>query len=206
MYARRAPYSSDVPTWMIEYLTYSVVRHCSLAHHTHTHTHTHTLYSLQLVSSDDDDTEFPVFNIKADPDADLVPPTARITRSNKHASSKSPLPEDLAPGGKPGKNSRPSSPQEWYDDILTADCEKSAGVSGKLIFLLDLLQEAGKLKEKVLVFTQSILTLDLIEEVLSRPENGEWTPGLDYYRLDGSTRSEMRTHQMSDFNEVDNEQ
>ena len=79
-------------------------------------------------------------------------------------------------------------------------------MSGKLLFLLELLQEVGKLKEKVLVFTQSLLTLDLIEEVLSWPENGKWTPGLDYYRLDGSTRSEMHTHQMSDFNEVDNEQ
>ena len=56
------------------------------------------------------------------------------------------------------------------------------------------------------MFTQSLLTLDLIEDVLSRPENGDWTPGLDYYRLDGSTRSEMRTHQMTDFNEVENEQ
>ena len=78
-------------------------------------------------------------------------------------------------------------------------------MSGKFLFLLELLQEAEKLREKVLVFTQSLLTLDLIEELLSRPENGEWTPGLDYYRLDGSTRSEMRTHQMSDFNEQDNE-
>ena len=79
-------------------------------------------------------------------------------------------------------------------------------MSGKMLFLLELLEEADKLKEKVLVFTQSLLTLDLIEDVLSRPENGDWTPGLDYYRLDGSTRSEMRTHQMTDFNEVENEQ
>ena len=149
--------------------------------------------------------EFPEFSIKPDPDA----PTP-ATKSNKRPPSKSPLPENLAPGENPGKSSRPSSrsssPQEWYSNILTADCEGSVAVSGKLIFLLELLQEASKLKEKVLVFTQSLLTLDLIEDVLSRPENGEWTPGLDYYRLDGSTRSEMRTHQMSDFNEVDNEQ
>lgn len=89
---------------------------------------------------------------------------------------------------------------------MTPDCEASAAVSGKIQFLLELLEETGKLKEKVLVFTQSLLTLDLIEEVLGGPENGEWTPGLDYYRLDGSTRSEMRTHQMADFNEIDNEQ
>ena len=148
---------------------------------------------------------FPDISIKPDPDAPQ--PFTQTTPTDKPAARKSPLSELLAPvGARGGKNSRSSSPQEWYGDILTPECEGSAGVSGKLLFLLELLQEAGKLKEKVLVFTQSILTLNLIEEVLSRPENGDWTPGLDYYRLDGSTRSEMRAHQMSDFNEVANEQ
>jgi transcriptional regulator ATRX len=156
-----------------------------------------------LDSSDEDEIEFPLFSIKPDPDA---PPTTYVTRSKKNASSKSPQPEYLAPGGKTGKHSRPSTPQTWYDDILTAECDGNIEMSGKMLFLLELLEEADKLKEKVLVFTQSLLTLDLIEDVLSRPENGDWTPGLDYYRLDGSTRSEMRTHQMTDFNEVENEQ
>ena len=152
------------------------------------------------MGSSDEEVEFPAFDVKVD--AELIPPSTRMTRSNKITST-----ENSAPGGlKSEKTSRASSPQEWYDGILTQDCEGKAESSGKVIFLLELLKEAGKLKEKVLVFTQSLLTLDLIEDVLGRSENGEWTPGLDYYRLDGSTRSEMRTHQMSDFNEVDNEQ
>ena len=157
-------------------------------------------------SSDEDDFKLPDFSIK--PELDITPPTAQITGSNEKAPSKSPRPEPLAAAGERSTNNsrRSVSPREWYDQILTPDCECTAEMSGKLLFLLELLQEVGKLKEKVLVFTQSLLTLDLIEEVLSWPENGEWTPGLDYYRLDGSTRSEMRTHQMSDFNEVENEQ
>lgn len=146
-------------------------------------------------------TEFPSFLTPSNP-AIHVPPSTRVTRSN---ADKFPQPEILAAGIKQEKNSRASSPQEWYDDVLTPDCEGKSDISGKVLFLLELLEEASKLKEKVLVFTQSLLTLDLIEDVLSRPDNGEWTPGLDYYRLDGSTRSEMRTYQMSDFNEVDNE-
>lgn len=153
-------------------------------------------------SDEDDEIIFPEISLKPDPDA--VPTTTRVTRSNKPPAGVSPQPEILE--GLGARSSSRLTSHEWYGDILTPDCEASAGVSGKLLFLLELLQEAGKLKEKVLVFTQSILTLDLIEEVLGRPENGEWTPGLDYYRLDGSTRSEMRAHQMSDFNEVDNEQ
>ena len=69
---------------------------------------------------------------------------------------------------------------------------------------MELLKEAEKLKEKVLVFSQSLLTLDLIEEFLSKEENGDWTPALDYYRLDGSTRAEMRMNNMTEFNKLKN--
>ena len=166
--------------------------------------HSPCVYIIQLDSSDEDDLAFPAVSLKPDPDA--PPPPKRITRSTN------PLPTDgecdtIAPpilSNKPIRRS--SSPPQWYDDLLTSDVEASVSVSGKIKFLLQLLEETGKLKEKVLVFTQSLLTLDLIEDVLGRPENGEWTPGLDYYRLDGSTRSEMRTHQIGHFNEFDNEQ
>ena len=77
-------------------------------------------------------------------------------------------------------------------------------MSGKLLFLVELLKEAEKLKEKVLVFSQSLLTLDLIEEFLGKEENGDWTPALDYYRLDGSTRAEMRMNNMTEFNKLKN--
>lgn len=163
-------------------------------------------YVPQLDSSDNEG-EFPAFKLKPDPDPPAVPDstTGMESKPAKVTPRSSPQ-RNLATGETRGSSSREPSPQEWYDDVLTSDCETRADVSGKFLFLLELLQEAGKLKEKVLVFTQSLLTLDLIEELLSRTENGEWTPGLDYYRLDGSTRSEMRTHQMSDFNEQDNEQ
>lgn len=104
-----------------------------------------------------------------------------------------------------GSPSLLSSPQAWYNDILTDDCEGKIELGGKLLFLLELLKEAEKLKEKVLVFTQSLLTLNLIEDFLGRPEYGEWTPGLDYYRLDGSIRPDMRTYRMGEFNDKNND-
>ena len=54
------------------------------------------------------------------------------------------------------------------------------------------------------MFSQSLLMLNLIEEFLSKEENGGWTPALDYYRLDGSTRAEMRTNKMTEFNKRNN--
>lgn len=65
---------------------------------------------------------------------------------------------------------------------------------------MELLKEAEIRTEKVLVFSQSLLTLNLIENFLNKPEYGGWTPGLDYYRLDGSTKAEMRQSHITEFN------
>lgn len=90
----------------------------------------------------------------------------------------------------------------WFKKVL-ANLENRLDFSGKLVFLVELLKETEKLGEKVLVFSQSLTLLDLIEEFLNRPEYGEWTPGLDYYRLDGSTRPDMRMSFMDQFNGAD---
>ncbi len=78
-------------------------------------------------------------------------------------------------------------------------------MSGKLLFLFKLLEQTKQLKEKVLVFSQNLLTLDLIEEFLSKPKYGDWIPALDYYRLDGSTSAEIRTANMTEFNKSGND-
>ncbi len=53
--------------------------------------------------------------------------------------------------------------------------------------LWKLLQEADIQNEKVLVFSQSLNMLDVIEAVLKKnPVNNRcWIAGRDYYRLDG---------------------
>lgn len=83
--------------------------------------------------------------------------------------------------------------------------EDQADLSGKLVFLFELLEQTRQLKEKVLVFSQSLLTLDIIEEFLSKPQYGDWVPALDYYRLDGSTKADIRTANMSEFNKCGND-
>lgn len=93
---------------------------------------------------------------------------------------------------------------EWYGNIFTDDMETNIELSGKLVFLFDLLKETHHLDEKVLVFSQSLLTLDLIETFLQLPEYGDWCRGLHYLRIDGSTSAECRSYCVDTFNSVEN--
>lgn len=60
--------------------------------------------------------------------------------------------------------------------------------------LWKLLHEADTQNEKVLVFSQSLTMLDVIETVLKKNPVGSqsWKAGHDYYRLDGSKSSKQR--------------
>lgn len=78
-------------------------------------------------------------------------------------------------------------------------------MSGKLVFLFELLEQTKPLKEKILVFSQSLLTLDLIEEFLSQPERGDYIRAVDYCRLDGSSGADSRTANMLEFNKTGND-
>lgn len=93
---------------------------------------------------------------------------------------------------------------QWYGSIFTDDMETDLELSGKLVFLFKLLEETHRLDEKVLVFSQSLLTLDLIETFLQSPERGDWCKGLDYLRIDGSTSAGCRSYCVDTFNSVDN--
>ena len=66
--------------------------------------------------------------------------------------------------------------------------------------------ETEKAREKVLLFSQSILLLNFIEEIIQKPETGfgEMIEGVHYYRLDGSTKQGDRADFMSQFNKANN--
>jgi transcriptional regulator ATRX len=94
----------------------------------------------------------------------------------------------------------------WYSDLVVDECKDQVELSGKLLFLLELLEQTEQMNEKVLVFSQSLLTLDLIELFLSKPECGNWEAGVTYCRLDGSTSTNSRAANMSEFNKSDNDE
>ena len=98
--------------------------------------------------------------------------------------------------------------KEWYDEFLQEEDEYNVELSGKLVLLMEILADAEAVGDKVLVFSQSLVTLDLIEKVLGGGEIGgdreNWCRGCDYFRMDGSTSAALRQRWADSFNDKDN--
>uniref|UniRef100_A0A672YBB3 RAD54 like 2 n=1 Tax=Sphaeramia orbicularis TaxID=375764 RepID=A0A672YBB3_9TELE len=104
---------------------------------------------------------------------------------------------------------------EWAKDIMfnyqTGVLENSA----KMVLLFHLIDESVRRRDKILVFSQSLSTLTVIEDFLSkRPmptdittsdtQNPNWVRNLNYYRLDGSTSASERERLINQFNDPEN--
>uniref|UniRef100_A0A672KZ48 DNA helicase n=1 Tax=Sinocyclocheilus grahami TaxID=75366 RepID=A0A672KZ48_SINGR len=115
-------------------------------------------------------------------------------------------------------NSGPGSPSpDWYKEFVTETDSEVLEHSGKIVLLFEILRMAEELEEKVLVFSQSLISLDLIEDFLElagrakeegklSPYKGEgkWFRNIDYYRLDGSTSAMTRKKWAEEFNDTSN--
>ncbi|XP_073918736.1 transcriptional regulator ATRX isoform X2 [Castor canadensis] len=116
--------------------------------------------------------------------------------------------------------SNPSSPApDWYKDFVTDADAEILEHSGKMVLLFEILRMAEEIGDKVLVFSQSLISLDLIEDFLelaSREKTedkdkpliykgeGKWLRNIDYYRLDGSTTAQSRKKWAEEFNDETN--
>ncbi|XP_065058762.1 transcriptional regulator ATRX homolog [Rhopilema esculentum] len=98
--------------------------------------------------------------------------------------------------------------REWYDDFIDEGDDTNVELSGKLVLLLEILADAEIVGDKLLVFSQSLVSLDLIERALGGGKIGgnemSWCKGVDYFRLDGSTPAKTRQRFSEIFNDVDN--
>uniref|UniRef100_A0A8C2BGG3 DNA helicase n=1 Tax=Cyprinus carpio TaxID=7962 RepID=A0A8C2BGG3_CYPCA len=104
-------------------------------------------------------------------------------------------------------NSGPGSPSpDWYKEFVTEADSEILEHSGKMVLLFEILRMAEELEEKVLVFSQSLISLDLIEDFLELAEKkcGKWFRNIDYYRLDGSTNAVTRKKWAEEFNDTSN--
>uniref|UniRef100_A0A096LWP9 DNA helicase n=1 Tax=Poecilia formosa TaxID=48698 RepID=A0A096LWP9_POEFO len=116
-------------------------------------------------------------------------------------------------------NSTPGSPcsADWYKEFVTEADSEILEHSGKMMLLFEILRMAEETEDKVLVFSQSLISLDLIEDFLElscRTEEdeklspykgeGKWFRNIDYYRLDGSTNAPTRKKWAEDFNDTSN--
>ncbi|XP_050984110.1 transcriptional regulator ATRX [Labeo rohita] len=115
-------------------------------------------------------------------------------------------------------NSGPGSPSpDWYKEFVTEPDSEVLEHSGKMVLLFEILRMAEEVEDKVLVFSQSLISLDLIEDFLElagrakeegklSPYKGEgkWFRNIDYYRLDGSTNATTRKKWAEEFNDTSN--
>ncbi|XP_077465495.1 transcriptional regulator ATRX-like isoform X1 [Stigmatopora argus] len=114
--------------------------------------------------------------------------------------------------------SAPGSPTvDWHKEFVSETDAEILEHSGKITILFEILRMAEEAQDKVLVFSQSLISLDLIEDFLQlscRAEDdekvspykgdGKWYRNIDYYRLDGSTNATTRKKWAEEFNDPSN--
>ncbi|XP_075976623.1 ATRX chromatin remodeler XNP isoform X3 [Anticarsia gemmatalis] len=111
------------------------------------------------------------------------------------------------------------NPTEWWIKLVEEAELDDMRNSHKLVLLFDILRQCETIGDKLLVFSQSLYSLDLIEHFLGKVDEatqegrideklgghvGSWSPGVDYFRLDGSTSCENRSIWCKNFNREDN--
>lgn len=85
---------------------------------------------------------------------------------------------------------------EWWQNCCTNDELNRSEASNKMELLFSILKECESSNEKVLVFSHSLATLDIIEHFL---EKKEMLRNRYYFRMDGNTKSEKRKDDLSSF-------
>ncbi|XP_019725253.1 transcriptional regulator ATRX isoform X5 [Hippocampus comes] len=139
--------------------------------------------------------------------------TSSRGRNGEGRNRAEPVEEQAQPSG-----SAPGSPTaDWHKEFVTEADAEIMEHSGKITVLFEILRMAEEVEDKVLVFSQSLISLDLIEDFLElscraadedkiSPYKGEgkWFRNIDYYRLDGSTNATTRKKWAEEFNDPNN--
>ncbi|XP_031424233.1 helicase ARIP4 isoform X3 [Clupea harengus] len=105
---------------------------------------------------------------------------------------------------------------EWAKDIMSNYQPGILENSAKMVLLFHLIDESVSRGDKILVFSQSLSTLTVIEDFLSKrpmpasrikPDSStqNWVRHINYYRLDGSTSTSERERLINQFNDPTND-
>jgi transcriptional regulator ATRX len=92
----------------------------------------------------------------------------------------------------------------WFDDLVKDEHELDLELSAKFSILMEIMRAAETVGDKVLVFSQSLLTLNLLESLIQEEQFGGFCLGIDYYRLDGSSAADSRQSWAQNFNKKRN--
>ncbi|XP_012170626.2 uncharacterized protein LOC100644222 isoform X1 [Bombus terrestris] len=107
----------------------------------------------------------------------------------------------------PGGKEDPGIPYDWATELMKGYVPGLMDASAKMTIFFCILEEAIKLGDRVLAFSQSLFTLNLIEDFLARNslkypdgQTDAWIKNVNYYRLDGSTSALEREKLINEFN------
>ncbi|XP_076293239.1 uncharacterized protein LOC143215198 isoform X2 [Lasioglossum baleicum] len=139
--------------------------------------------------------------------SNTAPKNSRRTRSTQPDIESIPKPEETE-----------KKEEDWWVQFTEVDHFEDMSVSSKLMLLFGILKECEQIGDKVLVFSQSLYSLTLIEKFLAKIDDetqkgddseymghrSSWSLGLDYFRLDGQTSAENRSIWCKIFNRPTN--
>ncbi|XP_037035500.1 uncharacterized protein LOC119073821 [Bradysia coprophila] len=95
-------------------------------------------------------------------------------------------------------------PYDWAVELMKNYVPDLIENSPKMEIFFCILKESLRLGDRMLVFSQSLLTLNLIEKFLQantvNNTDIKWAKNLNYYRLDGSTAAQEREKLINEFN------
>ncbi|XP_017791428.1 PREDICTED: uncharacterized protein LOC108573482 [Habropoda laboriosa] len=107
----------------------------------------------------------------------------------------------------PSGKEDPGIPYDWATELMKGYVPGLIDASAKMTIFFCILEEAIKLGDRVLAFSQSLFTLNLIEDFLARNslkypdgQTDAWIKNVNYYRLDGSTSALEREKLINEFN------
>lgn len=101
-------------------------------------------------------------------------------------------------------------PYDWAVELMKGYTPDLIENSPKMEIFFCILEESIRLGDRMLIFSQSLLTLNLIEKFLQANPTSvtgteiRWAKNTNYYRLDGSTAAQEREKLINEFNANEN--
>lgn len=167
--------------------------------------------------ADDSDSDIEELDDDGEKKKKAAPPPARRTR----ATAKDDPLEELPAGGEKAVFGR----EWWASHFEKKEDMYDTNLSGKLVILQEILKNCEEMEDRVLVFSQYLTSLDIIEEFLAEwdkegednnkktrsapvtfpatvaaPSAGRWRSGTEYFRIDGATKTSDRQRSCDTFN------
>ncbi|RWS26955.1 Transcriptional regulator ATRX-like protein, partial [Leptotrombidium deliense] len=95
------------------------------------------------------------------------------------------------------------STEQWFKEFVSFEDRTKVEISGKMIVLLSIIKECEQSAEKLVIFSQSLALLTLIEEILKANQTSTktWIKGNDFVRIDGSVNADLRKKWIDKFND-----